>query len=46
MDELLYIVAFVIAIIGTFGFLRYGKSKKMEFARIQRKQGKRKIKKQ
>lgn len=38
MDELLYVIAFVIAIIGTFGFFRYGKSKKMEFARNRRKQ--------
>ncbi|MFZ3579085.1 hypothetical protein [Virgibacillus sp. DJP39] len=45
MDELLYVIAFVIAVIGAFGFLRYGKSKKVEFARILRKQNKRKIKK-
>ncbi|UYG98075.1 hypothetical protein [Cytobacillus firmus] len=39
MDELLYIIAFVVAIIGAFTFLNYGKSKQMKFARILGKQG-------
>ncbi|MDC3418136.1 hypothetical protein [Aquibacillus salsiterrae] len=38
MDELLYIVAFVVAIIGAFSFLNYGKKKQVKFARIKNEQ--------
>ncbi|MFD2216550.1 hypothetical protein [Metabacillus endolithicus] len=44
MDELLYIIALVVAIGGAFTFFNYGKSKKIGFARIMRKQDIRKKK--
>jgi hypothetical protein len=44
VDELLYIIAFIAAIIGAFSFLKYGRSKQLKAAWILGWHGERKRK--